>query len=388
MNSPATITETDALHHSPSFDLRPCPGTSADNQLLTASSHIPTLRISDAGIASPSSLISPLTPRTSNRSRSGHDVHDWVASMSLADFVRQKFIPEFVENKRSAGRAHFHDLLKFIVLTGNGDRALADARGKKMTKRDTIAHWPYMGSLRLCDISEETIQHLTSTALASGYSLQTVTHIRNVIRTIYTHATKACGYAGTNPAALVPLPAVVHRDKHVLTLTELKEVMTLMRSPESVIALFALLTDMNLVEISGLQWQYANLSANAQPVGEEWIPAKTIAVRNQWYRGEFRSVSISRKRFVPVPDLLCSMLRDLKCRRQFTKLPDFVLASNSGSPVYPGNIAKRRLKSVGQSCDMPWLSWNVFSRTHLRLKSEHGRHLHKEYAKVLPLRMW
>jgi hypothetical protein len=280
------------------------------------------------------------------------------------------------------------DQEQYIVLTEDEVHASADTHGRKITKRDTIAHWPYMGSLRLCDISVETVQRITSTALASGSSLQTVTHIRNVIRTIYSHATKACGYRGTNPAALVPLPTVGHRDKHALTLAELGEVMTLMRSPESVIALFALLTDMNLVEISGLQWQSVNLSGNAQLVGEEWIPAKTIAIRNQWFRGEFCPVSISRKRFVPVPGLLCSILRNLRSRKQFTKPSDFVLASHSGSPVYPGNIAKRRLKSVGQSCDMPWLSWNVFSRTHFKLKSEHGRHLHKEYAKVLPLHLW
>ena len=387
MDSPALIAEAHVLHHSDSID-RSRNGTSTDNGLLTSLSHLPARWTTEAGITSPPGLTSPLTLGTTNYSCLDHEVHNRVASMSLADFVRQKFIPEFVENKGSAGRAYFHDLLKYIVLTENGVHASLDTSGRKITKRNTIANWPYMGSLRLCDISEEMVQQITSTAMASGYSLQTVTHIRNVIRTIYSHATKACGYTGKNPAALVPLPAVVHRDKHVLTLAELKEVMTLMRSPESVIALFALLTDMNLVEISGLRWQYLNLSGNAQLVGEDWIPAKTIAVRNQWYRGEFRPVSISRKRFLPVPDLLCSILRDLRCRKQFTRPSDFVLASHSGSPVFPGNVAKRRLKSIGQSCDMPWLSWKVFSRTHFRLKSEYGRQLHKEYAKVLPLHLW
>lgn len=388
MDSPAKIAETDVLRHCNSLDRRSRYGLSDNNELLTSLSHFPKQWITDVGITSPSGLTSPLTPRTNNRSLSGHEVHNSVASVSIADFVQQKFIPEFVENKRSAGRAYFRDLLKYLVLTENGGHASVDGSGRKISKRDAIADWPYIGSLRLCEISEETVQHITSTALASGYSLQTVTHIRNVIRTIYSHAIKACGYTGTNPAALVPLPAVVHRDKHVLTLNELKEVMTLMRFPESVIALFALLTDMKMVEISGLQWQYVNLSGNAHLVGEDWIPAKTIAVRNQWYRGEFRPVSVSRKRFLPVPDLLCSILRDLRCLKQLTRPTDFVLASHSGSPVYPGNIAKRRLKSIGRSCDMPWLSWNVFTRTHFTLKSEHGRHLYKEYSKVLPSHLW
>ncbi len=340
------------------------------------------------GNTSQPDLNSKFTLRTSDDSGSHQGDHNGVASMSFGEFVRHRFIPEFVENKMSAGRRHFREILKYILLSENGSHASADTSERKSSKRKAIASWPYMDSLRLCDINEDAVQHIISTALSSGYSLQTAKHIRNVIGAIYSHAIKACCYTGSNPAALVPLPAVVPRDDHVLTLAQLKEVMGLMRFPESAIALFALLTEMSLVEISGLQWQCVNLSGNAQLSGEDWIPAKTIAVRSQWYRGEFRPVMRSRKRFVSAPELLCSMLLDLQSRSHFTGAQDFVLASRSGSPVYPGNIAKRRLKSIGQSCDMPWLSWHAFSRTHLRLKSEYGRYLQKEYAKVLPLQCW
>jgi CRP-like cAMP-binding protein len=328
---------------------------------------------------------SQLTLRSSFDSSSHPENHNGVDSMSFGEFVRQRFIPEFVENKMSAGRRHFREILKYILLSENGSHVFAKASERKGIRRRAISAWPYMDSLRLCDINGERVQHIISTALASGYSPQTATHIRNVIRAIYSHAIRTRCYTGANPAALVPLPAVVHRDEHILTLDQLKEVMALMRFPENAIALFALLTEMNLVEISGLQWQYVNLSDDVQLAGDDWIPAKTIAVRNQWYRGEFRPVMRSRRRFVSVPELLCSMLLDLRCRSRFSRPQDFVVASQSGNPVYPGNIAKRRLKLIGQSCDMLWLSWHVFSRTHLRLKSEYGRHLHNEYAKVLPL---
>jgi hypothetical protein len=326
--------------------------------------------------------------RTSDDSSSPHGDNNEVASMSLAEFVRERFIPEFVENQGPAGRAHFREILRYILLCKRGSQALADTSERKGIKRNEIASWPYMDTLRLCDIKEETVQHIMSTALESGYSLQTATHIRNVVRAIYSHAIRTCSYTGSNPAAVVSLPAVFHVSEHVLTLAQLKEVMALMRFPESVIALFALLTEMSMGEISGLQWQYVNLSSDAQPVGDDWIPAKTIAVRYQWYRGELRLVTRNRRRFVSVPGLLCSILCDLRRRGHFTMPQDFVIASQTGSPVYSGNIAKRRLKSIGQSCDIPWLSWHVFSRTRFRLKSEHGRHLYKEYAKVLPSQYW
>ncbi len=386
MDSLATLVESDVLYQSGYFE-RSRNVASSNSGLLTSSNPVQARRFNEADISSRPPLISSLTPQANNYWHSGDELQSGVAWMSLADFVRQRFIPEFVDKKKSAGRAHFREILKYILLSEDGDSS-PDTSGRRIPKRNAIAGWPYMDSLRLCDISEEIVQHITSTAWASGYSSQTVTHIRNVIRAIYSHANRACRFTGRNPAALVSLPAVVHRDKHVLTLAQLKEVMGLMRYPERAIALFALLTEMDLAEISGLQWQYVNLTGDAQPVREDWIPAKSIAVRNQWYRGEFRPVVGARRKFLPVPELLCSILRGLKCTAHFTKSQDFVLASRTGTPVYPGNIAKRRLKSIGQSCEMPWLSWRVFHRTHARLRSEFGRQLYKEYEKVLPVHMW
>ena len=311
-----------------------------------------------------------------------------ISSMSLAEFVRRRFIPEFVDTKRSAGRAHFREILKCILQPEGSSSGLAETFVRANAKRKSIQSWPYLDSLRLCEIDEDTIRHVVNTALESGYSIQTVTHIRNVIRAIYSHAIVACSYTGRNPAALVTLPTISHKGAHALTLAQLKEVMAAMRFPERAIALFSILTEMNLVEICGLQWQFVNLSANRHFVEEDWIPAKTIAVRNQWYRGEFRPVTGNRKRFVPLPELLCSILRDLKCNDQHLGPQSFVLASRNGGPVYPGNIAKRRLKSIGRSCEMPWLSWRVFHLTHVRLRAEFGRQFYQEIEKALPLHCW
>ena len=306
-----------------------------------------------------------------------------VSAMSLAEFVRHRFMPEFVEKKRSSGRAHFREILKFIL---RSDRALCDIPAtleRTDVRRKAVYNWPYLDSLRLRDIDEDSVHQVTLIALKAGYSLQTATHIRNVVRAIYSYAITACSYKGANPAALVTLPTVAHTNERTLTLAEIEMMVPMMRYPERAMALLTLLTDMNLVEICGLQWKYVNLSSNRSPVEGDWIAAKTIAIRNQWYRGEFRPVTVSRSRSIPVTELLSSVLGDLKLRRRLTRPQDFVLASQSGNPVDPGNIAKRRLKSIGQSCGMPWLSWQVFSRTHVRLRSEFGRHFHRECASIL-----
>jgi integrase len=234
----------------------------------------------------------------------------------------------------------------------------------------------------MCEINAEIIQNLTSTAMKRGYSTQTAMHIRNVIRSVFSHAIRTGCYSGPNPATLVTLPSMTRKEPHALSLAQLKDVMNAMRHPEKNIAAFALLTELSVAEICGLQWKYLNLSHSNRLVEEEFVPPRTIAVRLQSYRGEFGAVPESRRRLVRVPEPLFSLLRDLKARSEFTAPQDFVLVSRNGTPIHPENIAARRLKSIGRSFAAPWLSWRVFNRTRINLKSEAGRNLNEEFERI------
>jgi len=144
------------------------------------------------------------------------------------------------------------------------------------------------------------------------------------------------------------------------------------------------LTDMNVGEICGLQWKYVNLSSEICRVQEEALPPRTIAIRNKWYRGEFAAAR-NRNRLIVASDVLCSIFRELRNRKHFCGADDFVLASRTGTPIHPENIAARRLKTIGKTFEMPWLSWHVFHRTGVNLQTELGRHWHKELENVLSL---
>jgi site-specific recombinase XerC len=303
----------------------------------------------------------------------------------LAEFVERRFVPEYVSTKRAAGRAHFQAILKHILTPERVARAFRAKAGKSSAKLKVIPGWPYMDSLRLSDVNQENIQSLIAAALMAGYSTQTATHIRNVIRTLFSQAIRSGAFDGANPATYVKLPAMSRRETHALTLTQLKQVMQWMRYPEKEIALFALLADMNVAEICGLQWKYVNLSNESHILDEDSIPPRTIAVRKQSYRSEFGPVVGTRKRFIPIPELLHSILQQLRHRKTLTGPDDFVLASRTGTPIYPDNIAARRLKWIGTTLEIPWLSWHVFHRTRMKLIAEFGRHLHKELEKTLPL---
>ena len=304
------------------------------------------------------------------------------SSMRLSEFVQSRFVPEYVALRESAGRAHFRAMLKYILPDHQVASAFSLTAHKKKPRFDANQNWPYLDLLRLRDITPDKIAQLAAAASTSGYSTQTVAHIRNVVRAIFSHAIKTGCFHGENPASLVTLPAITRKRRHRLTLTCLKQIMQVMRYPERHIALLLILTDMNVAEITGLQWKHVNLSSQAHQ--DQSFPSRTIAVRNKLYRGELATAG-NRNRLIVASDALCSVFQELKERKHFCVADDFVLVSRTGTPIHPENVAARRLKTIGKTFEMPWLSWYVFHRTRVNLQSELGRHFEKELENVLSL---
>jgi integrase len=305
--------------------------------------------------------------------------------MNMADFVERVFIPRYVMSKKTAGRAHFQGILKHILTPERIARAVRPS-GQTRVRLAAISGWPYLDEVPLLEMRPRHVQQLIQASMSRGYSSQTVTHLRNVIRIILSYAS-ACGYfAGPNPAALVKVPSIAHKRVRPLTLPQLKQVFQLMRYPEEQIALFALLTDMNVAEICGLKWKHVNLFNIDRYGSGEPLVARTISVQMQIYRGEYRAVVGRRNRLVPIPELLQSALQHLKHRPEYNSGEDFVLASHCGTPVNPDNIAARRLKVIGKILDLSWLSWKVFHHTGIELQGQFGRYVSKELGHALTLK--
>lgn len=319
------------------------------------------------------------------REHPDHGRQHWASSTSttFADFVEFSFIPEFVSTKRYAGRAHFQAILKYVLPPERVARAFRAHRTTTKNALTAVLDWPYIDCLRLPEIAPEVIHHLITAALARGYSIQTATHIRNVIRSIFGHAIRTGFYEGNNPASMVALPPMTRRQISTLTLDQLKAILQSMRYPEREVALFVMLTEMNVAEICGLQWRFVNTSGIGQIVGQEFIPARSIAVRNQSYRGELSLVLGKRKRFTRIPDLLGSVLHEIKGTNRSSLPNDFVLVSRNGAPIRPENILARRLKPIRLSFNLPWLSWSVFNQTAVKLRSQIGRTFDEELKSSL-----
>jgi integrase len=303
--------------------------------------------------------------------------------ITIADFVEKAFVPEHVSIKGLAGRTHYRAILKHVLTPEEVQRVFNLETEKSRTRLKAIPDWPYMSQIELSHTRPEHIEGLMVAAQARGYSMQTVTHIRNVVSAIFSHAKKSNYYHGPNPASQVAVPGISRKEAHMLSLPELKALLGLMRYPEREMTLLAIVTGMNVAEICGLQWKHVNLTGAEVDGPGEWIPPRTIAVRKQWYRGELNSVKIGRTRNVAIPELIVPILTALGQRPRFTRPEDFVLVSEAGTPVNETNIASRRLKSVGQELGMPWLSWHVFRRTRKDYLERYGPRFVERLAAVL-----
>ena len=306
-----------------------------------------------------------------------------LSEMTIAEFVEKKFVPEHVSIKGLAGRTHYRAILKHVLTPEEVQRVFKLDLDKSRTRLKAIPDWPYLSHLPLSEARPEHIENLMRAAQARGYSMQTVTHIRNVVSAIFSHARKGNYFSGLNPASQVALPGMSRKEAHMLSLPQLKAVLELMRYPEREMTLLAIVTGMNVAEICGLQWKHVNLSLSPREVNGELLPVRTIAVRKQWYRGELNSVKIGRTRNVVIPEIMLPVLGGLSRRARFTKPDDFVLVSEAGTPVNETNIASRRLKTVGQDLNMPWLSWHVFRRTRKDYLQRFGPRFVERVAAVL-----
>lgn len=232
-----------------------------------------------------------------------------------------------------------------------------------------------MDNVRLCDLKPDHVRRIISAALDRGYSVQTVKHVRNVIGTIISHATKRRSFSGDNPAFQVPLPKMIRKAETNLTLAQTRQLLGVMRYPEREMALIAMFTGLNMLEICGLQWKHVNLTASPVHVDGNLVPPRSIAVKKQWNRVDLDNVRENRSRDVAVSQLLLSLLTELKQKQAYAGPNNFVLVTRAGTAFWPSTILQNRLKPLGRELGMPWLSWHLFTKAHKTIMSESGMDL-------------
>ncbi len=289
--------------------------------------------------------------------------------LSLAAFVGDKFIPDHVVQKSFAGRKHYQAMLKHILRPETVDMLFPHSSDARMRMK-AIPGWPYLDEVEVSQITEEHVHALTDSALAQGYSPQTIKHIRNVLGAVISHAKRKMLYAGENPAFAVELPLACSRRGHKLTISEAKSILRLMQYPEREIALITITTGLSIQEICGLQWKHVNLAATPVDCDGRTILPGHIFVTQHWNPEGIVSLAANRTRLVEVSRPLARVLQNLKLETPFADPESYVLAASSGVPICPASLRMLRLKPIGRKLDMPWLSWQVLKGAHDTLLSE------------------
>jgi integrase len=155
-----------------------------------------------------------------------------------------------------------------------------------------------------------------------------------------------------------------------LTIAEIKSILQLMQYPEREIALLTITTGMSVSEICALQWKHVNLTRSSIFTEGKLVPSKSILLMRQWGAGGLVDVDTKRVRTVIVPDPLIDLLHKLRRRRTIVDRNGFLMANHDGVPIHPTSVLLQRLKPIGRTLDMPWLSWQVLKRGHEGLLSE------------------
>jgi integrase len=302
------------------------------------------------------------------------------SQMTFEKFVERKFLPEYVASKRPSGQAFYQAMLKHVLAPEAVDRMLKVNSGKQVKKMKAIPGWPYLGNMKLCDVRPDDICQLLSVALAHGYSIQTVKHIRNVIGAIFSHAKEVRCLVGSNPVSQVKPPKQRRRQVVELTPAQAVEALGIMQYPEREMTLIGIFTGMSPAEIIGLQWAQVNLTNEQLNEYGMPQPPRTICVRKRWYRGKSERVRENCVRDLPITPPLLRILQRLRRKSRSQDPEECILLSEAGTPINQSNLLNRRLRPIAKQLGVFSLSWQAFRRTHDRLASE----LEKEFRFSAP----
>ena len=266
---------------------------------------------------------------------------------TVRDFVESKFVPQWVWSRKPATKQFYAYMLDKHVI-------------------------PEIGSLRLRDVTSDDVQALVQRKLEAGFSPRTVEAIRNTISAIFTHAKTKKFHVGDNPIIGVCMPEVTPvMERRALTVETAKQALELLKWPYREIVWLMLLPSLNVAEALGLRWKRLNLTPDWVIVDGKGIQPFTLAVREQYYRGSWGTLKKgSRRRDLPLPKMLVSMLAEVKQRSAWNGPDDPVFAGKTGKPIDETNYAHRHLRPLGRSLGLKSLSWHDFRRTHATLADQ------------------
>lgn len=216
------------------------------------------------------------------------------------------------------------------------------------------------GDLSLREFSSDIIQAYIN-ELEPKFSSQTVKHYRNVISGLFRLAIAQGFHPGPNPVAAVRVPRMVRRPRRILTLENAHALIDALPSPCKEAAYLSVLTSMNVAEMFGLDRRHVNLRNEPVLTDEGLIPAGSIIIRQNWFRGHLDTLKTqARRRTVPLTPHLVEMLKALaaKAKLQDPEAPFF--QTPKGTRLDANNCAGRVLRPTAKLVLKRNVGWHEF----------------------------
>lgn len=269
--------------------------------------------------------------------------------VTVGEFVESRFIPNHVWALKASGKEHYKWALNKHVL-------------------------PAMSNMRLRDVTSDFVQDLLKRKVeVDGLSVQSAKHIQNTISAVFNHAIAKGSHYGLNPTVGVVLPEMVRREAHAMSFQQAHALVKELPSPAAEMVLLSMTTSLNISELLGLRWKRVNLRDESTIAGGELIPVRTIAVRENNYRGQIGSLKAkSRRRNVPLSPVVVERLRALRERSAFQEADDLVFTNEGGRALDEKNLMRRVIKPIAERLGMPWVRWHVLRHTHATMADSVG----------------
>lgn len=209
---------------------------------------------------------------------------------------------------------------------------------------------PYFGEQRLSDIQRVQVQHFVIEKQPQGYSVQTLSHLRDLLSKILETA-KSWGWLQENVARGVKLPPMERvRKARVLTVAEIAKLLEALTEPVRTMFFLGLGLGLRIGELLPLRIADLDLGAGL------------LYVRRDFYRGHLQTPKTARsERQFELPLLLVNVLKQYLENRK--RQSDLLFPSSAGNCFDDRNLIRREIQPVCDRLGIPRFSWHTLRHT-------------------------
>lgn len=290
--------------------------------------------------------------------------------LTLARFVEERFVPDRVARRKPSTRI-FYGTMLHTLCAGVAPAPLRKLRGHTPVGRVPTVRTHGLGSLTLASVSYSDVQTLVNTLLDRGYSVAMARKVQGAARLVFEYARRLRLYGASNPAEDCCFPeAAPVRERHALTLDQLRALLAELPEPYRTMVLTAALTGLNVAELAGLRWGGVNLTDAPTVAGARLLAPFSLRVTEQYTAfGYGTPKTKNRRRDVPLCGPVVAALLSLSTVRDAER-PVFAYAN--GHPVNGKSALARVLKPAGARAGVAWLTWHDLRRTFATLTDAAG----------------